>query len=65
VNDLAKIIRELTKKDIEPIHEEERAGDVRHSFADVSKAKTLLNYTPRVSLEDGLLSTIEWFGNQQ
>ncbi|MGD8539134.1 MAG: SDR family oxidoreductase [Candidatus Aminicenantes bacterium] len=65
VNDLAKIIMGLTKKNIEPLHEEERPGDVRHSFADISKARTLLEYTPRVSIEDGLLRTIDWFRNQQ
>lgn len=61
VNDLARTLMALTKKDIEPVYEEERPGDVRHSFADISKAEDLLGYTPRVSLEDGLLKTIEWF----
>ncbi len=65
VNDLAKTLTELIKKDIEPKHEEERPGDVRHSFADISKAEALLDYTPRVSLRDGLLRTIEWFRDQQ
>jgi len=65
VNGLARTLAELIEKNIEPVHEEERPGDVRHSFADISKAETLLDYTPRVSLEDGLLSTIEWFRNQQ
>jgi UDP-N-acetylglucosamine 4-epimerase len=65
VNDLAKTLTELIKKNIEPVHEEERPGDVKHSFADISKAKDLLGYTPRVSLKDGLLSTIEWFRDQQ
>ncbi len=65
VNDLAKIIMGLTNKNIEPLQEEERPGDVRHSFADISKARALLEYTPRVSLEDGLLRTIDWFRNQQ
>ncbi|MGB3863400.1 MAG: SDR family oxidoreductase [Candidatus Aminicenantaceae bacterium] len=65
VNGLAKTLTELTKKDIEPVHEEERPGDVKHSFADISKAEALLNYKPRVSLKDGLLRTIEWFKDQQ
>jgi len=65
VNGLAKTLTELTKKDIEPVHEDERPGDVKHSFADISKAEALLNYKPRVSLEDGLLRTIEWFKDQQ
>jgi UDP-glucose 4-epimerase len=64
VNDLAKTLMALTKKDIEPVHEAERPGDVRHSFADISKAESLLNFNPRVSLEDGLLKTIEWFSNE-
>jgi UDP-glucose 4-epimerase len=65
VNDLAQTLTELIKKDIEPVHEEERPGDVRHSFADISKAEALLDYTPRVSLKDGLLRTIECFRDQQ
>ncbi len=65
VNSLAQSLTELIKKDIEPVHEAERPGDVRHSFADISKAEALLDYTPRVSLEDGLLRTIEWFRDQQ
>jgi UDP-glucose 4-epimerase len=65
VNGLAQTISALIEKNIEPQHEDERPGDVRHSFADISKAETLLDYVPRVSLEDGLLSTIEWFRNQQ
>lgn len=65
VNGLAKTLTELIGKNIEPKHEEERPGDVRHSFADITKAESLLNYAPRVSLKDGLLRTIEWFSNQQ
>jgi nucleoside-diphosphate-sugar epimerase len=65
VNGLAKTLTDLIKKDIEPKHEDERPGDVRHSFADISKAEAILNYTPRVSLKDGLLRTIEWFKDQQ
>jgi nucleoside-diphosphate-sugar epimerase len=65
VNALAETLMELMQKDIEPVHDEERPGDVRHSFADISKAESLLDYAPRVSLEDGLLKTIEWFSNQK
>jgi nucleoside-diphosphate-sugar epimerase len=65
VNDLAKTLMDLINIDIEPIHEEERPGDIKHSFADISRAGSILNYTPRVSLQDGLLKTIEWFRNQQ
>ncbi|MHB8792318.1 MAG: NAD-dependent epimerase/dehydratase family protein [Thermoleophilia bacterium] len=45
----------------EPIYREFRAGDVRHSLADISKARTLLNYEPRFSVNDGLDLTSAWF----
>jgi UDP-glucose 4-epimerase len=64
VNDLAKTLMELVKKDIKPKHEEERPGDVKHSFADISSARALLDYTPRVSLEEGLSRTLDWFRNK-
>jgi UDP-glucose 4-epimerase len=41
-----------------------RKGDVLHSLADISKAKNLLGYAPRYSLEDGLRGVISWFGKE-
>jgi UDP-glucuronate 4-epimerase len=38
----------------------EQPGDVPHTFADISKAKKLLNYQPKVSLEEGLEKFVEW-----
>jgi UDP-glucose 4-epimerase len=46
---------------IEPIHMEERIGDVKHSRADITKAHTLLAYEPVVDFESGLKRTIEWY----
>jgi UDP-N-acetylglucosamine 4-epimerase len=46
-----------------PIHGPERAGDVKHSLADISKAKTLLGYQPAVSVEEGLQITFNWYKN--
>ena len=46
---------------VEPHHTPPRAGDVRHSFADISKAKRVLGYEPQWSLRDGLAKTIEYF----
>jgi nucleoside-diphosphate-sugar epimerase len=40
-------------------HGPPRAGDVKHSLADLSRARTLLGFEPRVSLEDGLRRTLE------
>lgn len=45
----------------EPERTGERAGDVRHSQADVSKAARELGYAPRVGLDEGLRETVAWF----
>jgi nucleoside-diphosphate-sugar epimerase len=45
---------------ISAIYAEARLGDVRDSQADIAKAKSLLGYTPKVGLEEGLRSTLEW-----
>lgn len=42
-------------------HVEERAGDVLHSLADISLAREILDYEPRVSVEEGLKKTVEWY----
>ena len=49
---------------LQPIHGNERQGDVKHSLADISKAKQLLGYTPTVSVEDGLRLTFKWYKEQ-
>ncbi len=41
-----------------------RTGDVRHSVADITKARDLLDYTPRVSLEEGLKRILGWYRGQ-
>ena len=47
--------------DIEPNFGPERAGDIRHSNADISKAKRLLGYDPDWSFERGIQAAIEWY----
>ena len=46
---------------VTPIFRPERAGDVKHSQADIAQARQLLGYEPVTMLEDGLLETVEWF----
>jgi UDP-glucose 4-epimerase len=46
---------------IEPIHEPPRAGDVRHSLADISAARADLGYRPGASLLEGLRRCIEYY----
>lgn len=63
LNDLLKTINKILKKDIKPIYEEARPGDVRDSLADISRAKKLLGYEPSYDLEKGLIETISWMEN--
>jgi UDP-glucose 4-epimerase len=60
INQLVKLIRELVGNRVEPIHQEPRAGDIRHSLADISKAKAF-GYKPGYDLKSGLAETIRWF----
>jgi UDP-glucose 4-epimerase len=47
--------------DLSPIHADPRSGDVRHSQADISRARSILGYSPAVEFETGLQLTCEWF----
>ena len=49
--------------DIEPKFGPDRAGDIKHSNADISKAKELLGYDPEWSFERGIKAAIEWYKN--
>lgn len=44
-----------------PVHREDRPGDVKHSLADISKARKLLSYAPAINLEEGLRITMQWY----
>jgi len=62
VNELATTLaRLLGRPDLLPLHNPERAGDVKHSLADLKRAKDLLGYVPIVDFEPGLSETVEWY----
>jgi nucleoside-diphosphate-sugar epimerase len=61
LNQLFAELRALTGSAIEAAYGKPRAGDVRHSQADISKAKRVLGYEPRVTFEEGLRRTLEWY----
>ncbi len=61
LNELFRRLCEITGVRCEPVYEPERPGDVKHSHADISKARTLLGYEPLVSFEEGLRRTVEYF----
>ncbi|MDR3541193.1 MAG: SDR family oxidoreductase [Desulfosporosinus sp.] len=52
---------ELFEVDIKPIHGPERVGDIRHSLADISKARRLLGYDPSWSFELGFKQALAWY----
>jgi len=60
---LAQTIMEIVGKDVKPIHEVPRSGDVRDSLADISRAKAAFGYAPQYDLKSGLVETVEWFRN--
>ncbi|MBS1552705.1 MAG: SDR family oxidoreductase [Bacteroidetes bacterium] len=61
LNELVDKINENIGKNIKPVYEKPRAGDIKHSFADINLAKSKLNYSPRIDFENGLKLTIESF----
>jgi len=61
LNDIYKGLAEALKVSIEPVYGPDRAGDIKHSNADISKAKKLLRYAPDWSFERGINAAIEWY----
>lgn len=61
VLDIVKYVNNILKKDIKPKFTPSRPGDVKHTLADIGKAKKLLRFYPEVGFEEGLKRTIEYF----
>jgi UDP-glucose 4-epimerase len=61
VLDLVAALNRLLGTSLTPRHGPPRAGDVRHSRADISRARQELGYAPAVSFEDGLARTLAWY----
>jgi nucleoside-diphosphate-sugar epimerase len=58
-----EILKELTGFNGEPVYVAARAGDIRHSHADISLARELLGFEPKVSFREALHRTVEWYRN--
>src|SRR5436190_5596712 len=65
LNELLQTMNRIIGTDLKATYLAWRAGDVRDSQADITKAKTLLGYTPIVALEEGLRHTIAWCRSPQ
>jgi nucleoside-diphosphate-sugar epimerase len=61
VNELVETLNDQLGTDIDPIYDDPRPGDVRHSHADISKAESLLGYDPAVEFDEGIERTIEFY----
>ena len=59
--ELIAALNKLLKLNVEPRHEPPRVGDVRESMADITLARQLLGYEPRVSFEEGLRRSIDYY----
>jgi nucleoside-diphosphate-sugar epimerase len=64
LNQLLEILARITGSEVDPVYSEPRKGDVKHSLADISKAKQFLNFEPLVGIEAGLAKTVEYFKNR-
>jgi UDP-glucose 4-epimerase len=65
LNRLVGELRELLGSDVKPVYAAPRAGDIRHSLADLSLARAELGYEPSVRLREGLERTIEHFRDDE
>jgi nucleoside-diphosphate-sugar epimerase len=62
VNALAGEMSEMFgRPDLQPVHEPERAGDLKHSYASMTRARAMLGYEPIVDFATGLETTVEWY----
>lgn len=61
INDLASALMKIMEKNVRPIHDEPRPGDVRDSQADSSMAQKALAWNPKTNFEEGLRRTVSYF----
>ncbi len=65
LNLLAKYLAEIMGKDLSPVYENERTGDVKHSMADIARATRVLSFAARVKFHEGLQRTVAWYAKAQ
>ncbi|MGY8814397.1 MAG: NAD-dependent epimerase/dehydratase family protein [Gammaproteobacteria bacterium] len=61
INRLIEIIQNYIPIDFEVKYQTFRKGEIRHSYCDINKARTVLNFTPKTTLEDGIELVWKWF----
>jgi nucleoside-diphosphate-sugar epimerase len=64
LNETFRVLKKITGYSGDMKYAQERAGDVKHSLADISKAQQYLGYKPLVYFEEGLKKTVDWYRAQ-
>jgi nucleoside-diphosphate-sugar epimerase len=64
LNTLVEMLQEITGSHALPVYADARPGDIKHSRADIGKARQLMGYEPEISLIDGLRLTVDWYRQQ-
>ena len=65
INDLVAKLNAILGTDLAANYVDERPGDIKHSRADIAKARDLLGFEPVVSFEEGLRRTVDWYQQQR
>lgn len=61
LNEMVSLFKTYLNKKVKPEYVEPRPGDIKHSFANITKAKELLGYKPKVLFREGLKRTLDWY----
>jgi nucleoside-diphosphate-sugar epimerase len=61
IKEVVQILNAILNKEIEPAYKKGRVGEVKHSLADISKAREEIGYEPKYKFTEGLRKTVEWF----
>ncbi|MDA0748191.1 MAG: SDR family oxidoreductase [bacterium] len=61
LNQVLDTLREITRVDVEVEYVAPRPGDIKHSLADITKAREILKYNPAISAEEGLRKSVAWY----
>ncbi|HER44323.1 MAG TPA: SDR family oxidoreductase [Candidatus Eisenbacteria bacterium] len=61
LNELYRMLCDLTGVSIDPVYADPRPGDVKHSHADITLSEKLLGYSVETGFEEGLKRTVEWY----
>ncbi len=63
--ELFQLLCGYANSEMEPIFGPERVGDIKHSFADITKAKNHLGYIPAITVRQGLEKTLNWYASKR